>query len=118
MRSGSSSMEPAIDVMLREMVETIVRAVNPERIVLFGSRAKGIAAADSDVDLLIVEDQPFGSARGRRREMANLGRLLARFPVAKDILVCSRDEVERWQGSLNHVIGRALREGRLLYARP
>lgn len=111
-------MDPVTDDTLREMVETIVRAVNPERIVLFGSRAKGTAGPGSDVDLLIVEDQPFGPGHGRRRELANLSRLLARFPVAKDILVFSRDEVEHWKCSLNHVIGRALREGRLLHARP
>lgn len=110
-------MDPVTDDTLREMVDAIVRAVDPERIVLFGSRAKGNAGPQSDVDLLIVEDQPFGPGRGRRGELVKLWRLLARFPVAKDILVYSRDEVERWKGSVNHVIARALREGRLLHAR-
>ena len=38
--------------------------------------------------------------------------------VAKDILVYSRPEVEYWRDSLNHVVARALREGRVLYERP
>jgi hypothetical protein len=36
--------------------------------------------------------------------------------VPKDVLVYSRDEVERWKGSSNHVIRTALREGRVLYS--
>ena len=38
--------------------------------------------------------------------------------VSKDILVYSRAEVEYWRDSLNHVVARALREGRVLYERP
>ena len=38
-------------------------------------------------------------------------------PVARDILVYSRDDIEQWRGSLNHVAARALREGRVVYAR-
>jgi hypothetical protein len=47
--------------------------------------------------------------------MIRIWRALAGFTVAKDILVYSHEEVERWRGARNHVIGRALREGRLLY---
>ncbi len=36
------------------MVERIVREFQPSRIILFGSYARGEAAADSDVDLLVV----------------------------------------------------------------
>lgn len=50
--------------------------------------------------------------------MARLWRVLAPFNVAKDILVYSSDEVERWRGSPNHVLARALREGQVLYERP
>ncbi|MGH7565020.1 MAG: hypothetical protein ACREK5_11465 [Gemmatimonadota bacterium] len=37
--------------------------------------------------------------------------------VAKDILLYSADELERWRDSPNHIIGRALRQGRVLYER-
>jgi hypothetical protein len=37
--------------------------------------------------------------------------------VPTDVLVYSRDEAERWRKSLNHVVGRALREGKVLYER-
>ena len=105
------------EALLNEMTAVIVREVNPEAIVLFGSYASGRATADSDVDLLVIESKPFGPGRGRRQEMVKLWRALARFGIAKDILVYSRSEVEQWRNARNHVIAKALREGKVLYGR-
>ena len=106
------------DALLERMTAAIVEAADPERVILFGSHARGDAGADSDVDLVIVEAEPFGPGRDRRAEAARLWRALAGFRVPKDILVYSVDEVEYWRGSLNNVLARALREGRVLYERP
>ena len=106
------------DTLLERMVESIVDEVDPEQVILFGSRGRGTATDDSDVDLVVVESAPFGEHRSRRREAARLWRALGRFEVSKDILLYSRDEVERSRGSLNHVLARALREGKVLYERP
>ncbi len=111
-------MTPVDDALLERMVQAIVDEVEPERVILFGSRARGDARPDSDVDLVIVEAEPFGPGRDRRAEAVRLYRALVDFRVSKDILVYSRDEVAYWRDSLNHVLARALREGRLLYERP
>ncbi|MEJ5309217.1 MAG: nucleotidyltransferase domain-containing protein [Anaerolineae bacterium] len=103
------------DALIREMATVAAQEVQPEAIILFGSYATGQAHPDSDVDLLIIQSAPFGPQRDRRKEMTRLWRALARFMVAKDILVYSRDEVEKWRNSRNHVIARALREGKVLY---
>jgi len=105
------------EALLDQMVEKIVDEVDPEQIILFGSRARGDARAGSDVDLVVVESEPFGQERSKRLEAARLYRTLAGFGVSKDILVYSRDEVDYWRDSLNHVLARALREGRVLYER-
>lgn len=105
------------DYDLAGMVETIVKEVDPERVYLFGSRAAGTHDENSDVDLLIVEREPFGPQRSRRQEMVRLWKSLMRFRVPKDILVYSLDEIERWRTARNHVVAHALREGRLLYER-
>ena len=110
-------MSPVNDQMIAEMVQAIVEEVAPNRIYVFGSRARGAGTANSDVDILVVEDEPFGLERSRRQEMSRVRRALSRFGVATDILLYSADEVSRWQRSVNHVIGHCLREGRLLYAR-
>lgn len=103
------------EALIRDIAQVAVSECLPEAIILFGSHATGTAGKDSDVDLLIIKAEPFSSGDDRRREMVRLWRALSRFPVAKDILVYSRDEVERWRSSRNHVISRALREGRVLY---
>ena len=101
--------------VLEDMVRVIVDAAHPEQIILFGSRSRGESLPGSDVDLLIVESDPFGAKRSRRKEMTRLWRALSTFPFAKDILVYSRDEVEYWRTSLNNVVSKALRDGKVLY---
>jgi uncharacterized protein len=111
-------MVEVTDSLLHDMVEAIVLATNPRRIVLFGSRARGDAAPDSDVDLLIVEDGPFGPAHTRWDELRKVRRALSGFRIANDVLVFSDEEVEQWRGCTNHVVSRGLREGKVLYERP
>jgi predicted nucleotidyltransferase len=103
---------------LSEMVQAIVREVDPEQVILFGSRVRGQAGRDSDVDLMIIERAPFNEARSRWNELERIRLALSSFRVPKDILVFSSDEVKRWRDSLNHIIGTTLREGKQLYARP
>lgn len=103
--------------LLQEMVDVIVREVDPEAIILFGSRARGDAGPDSDVDLLVVESEPFSPQRSRNKEYFRLSMALRHMPMAKDILLYSHDEFEYWKSSLNHVVGRASREGRVLHER-
>lgn len=105
------------DALIDRMVQSIVDAVDPEQIILFGSRARVDARTDSDVDLIVIESEPFGPNRSRLAEERRLYRTLAGLRVSKDILVYSRDEVEYWRDSLNYVLARALREGRVLYER-
>ena len=105
------------EALLKQMVEVIVDEVDPEQVILFGSHARGDASADSDVDLVIVESDPFGENRDRREEIVRLYWALAHFAVPKDILVYSRNEVEYWRDSINNVLARAIREGRVLYER-
>lgn len=111
-------MVPVTEDLLQEMTHAIVQAVAPARVVLFGSHARGGGGPHSDLDLLVIEEEDFGQGRSRRKEMAKLWRLLARFQVPKDILVYSRGEAEGFAETKNHVVARALREGRLLYDRP
>ena len=103
---------------IHRMARMIVDEVDPEQVILFGSRARGDATENSDVDLLVVETGPFGADRSRLTEEASLYRALAGLGVCKDILIYSRDEVEYWRDSLNNVVAHALREGKVLYERP
>ena len=115
--STAKGMVPVTDALLDQMVQAIVAEVDPEQVILFGSRARGDAREDSDVDLVVVEAEPFGPERSRRQELVRLYHALVEFPVSADILVYSHDDVDYWRDSLNHVLARALREGKVLYER-
>jgi predicted nucleotidyltransferase len=103
------------DELIDQMAQRIVREVDPQRIVLFGSWARGEANDQSDVDFLVVEREPFGPNRSRRQEAVRIWQCLYEFRVPKDILVYSLSEIDQWKGSRYHVVGRALKEGKVLY---
>lgn len=104
--------------ILDEIKESIVREVNPERLYMFGSRARSDAKKDSDIDLLVIEQEPFGSQKSRLNEMSRIRKAIPEYAIPMDILVYSKDEIEKWRHSVNHVVYRCLKEGRLLYERP
>lgn len=116
--AAGEAVAVAGDAIVGAMVERIVAEVDPERVILFGSRARGDARDDSDVDFIVIEAEPFGEGRTRNAEMVRIDKSLAAFRVGVDVLVYSEDEVEYWRDSINHVLARALREGRILYERP
>ena len=117
MRNPDSRAAQVDDALLQRMTAALVEAANPEQVILFGSYARGEAGPDSDVDLIVIEAEPFGPERNVRLEEARLRRALPGFDVSVDILVFSRDDVDYWRDSLNHVLARALREGKVLYER-
>ncbi len=99
--------------LLAEMTGQIVRRFNPEKIILFGSQARGDSRPDSDVDLLVI----LPGKVDRRRAAVEIRRALAGFPVAKDILVATPEEIERRGHLVGTVLREALRNGRVLYER-
>ena len=111
-------MIPVTEGLLGEMVQAIVAEVDPEQVILFGSRARGDEREHSDVDLIVVEAEPFGPERSRHKELVRLYHALAGFRVPADVLVYSHEDIDYWRDSLNHVLARALREGKVLYERP
>ena len=95
------------------MVRRIVERFHPERIILFGSYARGTAGMDSDVDLLVVKPVQ-GS---KRRERVEIGVALQGMGLAKDIIVSTPEELEQFGQVPGTVLCSALREGKVLYER-
>ncbi len=111
-------MKQVTDAIIDQMVQALVDEADPDQVILFGSRARGDSREHSDVDLIVVEAEPFGPGRSRHKEMVRLRQALRPFRVPVDVLVYSRDDVDYWRDSLNYVLARALREGTVLYERP
>jgi len=80
----------------------------------YGSRARGTAGPESDVDLLITAPDAWLEGRNRFEVLNQLWGLLARADVSLDLLLYSERECEERRQWRSHVIGRAFREGRLL----
>jgi len=99
--------------VLTEVVQNILRAGRPQKIVLFGSRSRGQGNAESDYDLLVIEN----SNEPRHRRAAPYRRALKNMGGAKDILVWTPAEIAEWQNVPNAFITTALREGQVIYER-
>ena len=114
----TTTREPAApaqtdDPVLDEMVRRLVDAVHPDRIILFGSRARGDARPDSDYDLLLIA--PSALSRGDRS--IPLFRALRGIPVPIDVIWRTQPEVDEWLGAKSYYTTRAVREGRVVYER-
>lgn len=98
---------------IQEMVDRIVKQFDPEKIILFGSHARGDAGPDSDVDLLVV----MPVAGSKRDKMVEIGVALHDIPLPKDIIVTTPEDFE-WRKEIVGTIERpAEQEGKVLYAR-
>ncbi len=104
---------PPVQDAIAEMVRRIVSQFNPDKIILFGSHARGKAGPDSDVDLLVVMP-PHGSKRERAVEIYGL---LAGMGVPKDVIVVTPEEFEAYRDAPGTVIRTARQEGKVLYER-
>src|SRR5438477_13053447 len=106
-------LSPKIEEVIGEMVRRIVERFHPEKIMLFGSHARGDATPDSDVDLLVV--MPFEGSH--REKQIDIRTELHDMPVAKDILVTRPEELARRRDAVGTMERPAAREGKILYER-
>ena len=107
----ASPYPPVTDKLLEEAVRRILAVGSPQKIVLFGSRARGDSRPDSDLDLLIIEE----SELPRYQRSPRYYHVLTGLFPAKDILVYTPAEAEEWANVPNAFVTTALREGRILY---
>ncbi len=98
--------------VLADIVRRIVEVANPERIILFGSAARGTMTRDSDIDLLVVTRGP--AHRGHLTEEIYMN--LIGVGQAVDVVVVTPEDVERYKDSHAVVIAPAVRESKVVYA--
>jgi uncharacterized protein len=96
---------------MAEATRRLVEAARPRKIILFGSRARGDAREDSDVDLLIIE----GEVRDRVAEMVRLTRVLKGLVLPVELVVISEAMFDDWADTPGTLYYEAKREGEVLY---
>lgn len=100
--------------LIQEIVRRIVNVSHPEKVILFGSRARGMARPESDFDLLVIAH----STQPRHRRAAPLYGALSDILAPMDIVVYSPEEVQEWSEVHQAFITTAIREGQVLYEKP
>jgi len=113
---GIDAMAQIKDIVnkhIRQMVERIVTQFQPEKIILFGSHARGDGTADSDVDLLVVMNVN-GS---KRRQAVAIDLSLEGIPLPADIIVTTPKELGIYHDTVGSIIREAVHEGKVLYER-
>ncbi len=99
------------DERIEVLVRRIVEAVQPDRVILFGSAVRGDLGPNSDVDVLVVQPEPCRHLAVAQRIHSNLGD----FPFAVDVVVNTAAELERYKDSPATVVFPALHEGKVIY---
>lgn len=97
--------------MRKQLVDLLVQASNPRKIILFGSYTRGEQTPDSDLDIIVILDE----VHDRLDDMVRLRRALAPMRMPIDVLVYSEDDVRQRGGWLGTVLHEALTEGWTLY---
>ena len=105
-------VEKVDEEFLKEVVRRIVSAVDPERIILFGSHAYGKPKRESDLDLLVVVKE---SSLPRYKRSVPIYKALAGILVPKDIVVYTEKEIEEWSNVPLAFITTITRKGKVIY---
>jgi predicted nucleotidyltransferase len=104
---GNRTLDPKT---LDDIIRRIVEVAQPQKIILFGSAARGEMGPHSDVDLLIIK-----AGADALDLMGQIYRNLHGVGAAVDAIVVTPEDVERYKDSHALVIKPALREGKVVY---
>jgi predicted nucleotidyltransferase len=99
--------------VLDELLRRLIAAYNPERVYLFGSKARGDDGPDSDFDLLLIVPDEASPERKRSRLAYEC---LWTTGIAADVLVWTRSSFENRLHLKASLPATVVRDGKLLYA--
>ena len=98
--------------LVDEIIRRVIEVAQPDRIILFGSAARGQMGPDSDIDLLVIK----GGIASRRLLAQQIYVHLFGVAAPVDVIVVTPQDVERFRDRVGSIIGPALRDGKEVYA--
>ncbi|MCG2789369.1 MAG: nucleotidyltransferase domain-containing protein [Actinomycetia bacterium] len=98
-------------MIIKKITDRIKKAVDPEKIILFGSYATGKQKIESDLDILII----MNSNLPRYKRSVPIYKALAGVLIPKDIIVYTPEEVEDWKDVPQAFVTTAVSKGKVLY---
>ncbi|MBU1290427.1 nucleotidyltransferase domain-containing protein [bacterium] len=96
---------------INEVIDRIVKNINPEKIILFGSYASGNPSEDSDLDILIVKEMRMPRYKRSREVKKHLRGM--KIPI--DVIVYTKKEIKEWEDTKTAFINQAIKQGKVLY---
>ena len=99
------------DDMLQEIIHRVVEVAAPERIILFGSAARGDMGPNSDVDLLVIKGGEYDQIKLTGDIYINM----IGIDKAVDVILATPQQVERYRNINYLIIAPAIREGKEVY---
>ena len=99
------------DDVKKELVDKITKVTKVKKIILFGSYSKGTATDESDIDLLIIENE----INSKIEEKRKIRQCLKYLSYSKDILVISQEEYDFYKNDFGSVVYEACRQGEFLW---
>ncbi|MBA3063153.1 nucleotidyltransferase domain-containing protein [bacterium] len=96
---------------INEVIDRIVKNINPEKIILFGSYASGNPSEDSDLDILIVKEMRIPRYKRTREVKKHLRGM--KIPI--DVIVYTKKEIKEWEDTKTAFINQAIKQGKILY---
>jgi predicted nucleotidyltransferase len=108
-----SKLSPEVARIAEEVIRRILETVQPQRVLLFGSSARGEFTKDSDLDVLVIMRGPV-----HRRALAQeIYRHLHGILTPVDIVVATEQDVQEHGQAIGSILRPALREGQVIYDR-
>jgi predicted nucleotidyltransferase len=99
------------DATVERIVQCVRNAVVPHRIILFGSAVTGPWTSDSDIDLLILLNQP----QDRVKESEKIREALSDLGIPVDVVVMSRERFDETKNVIGGMAFPANKYGRVIY---
>lgn len=105
-------MNDALQKKLDDAVKLLVEACHPERIILFGSYARGTQDERSDIDIMVVEN----TVSSKADEIVRLCRVLSPLRLGVDLIVVDSKTFQYWAETPGTIHYEAFTDGKVLYA--
>ena len=99
------------DKNLQRVISIIAKNYHPEKIILFGSYARGENNYDSDIDLLIIKE----SKLPRHKRALEIRKYLRGLKIPLDIIVYTKAEIEKWKNVKSTFVNNVIQEGKVVY---
>lgn len=102
-----------MDATLEKILKKILEIITPEKVILFGSRAKGSNEKDSDYDILIVKS----GIENKREISRKIYRNLLGTNASVDIIIELPEIIEKYKDSVGYIYKNILQEGKIIYGK-